>query len=94
MGRFLWIALLVLAPAAHAQSGFFSGGFSDGAAESRRLDLQERALELDARDGGSRYRHLRQQHDMDAIQRQLRANQEFLEQLSRAERERRVLRGY
>ena len=92
---FLLACALVLTPAAAAaQSGFFSGGAADGIASSNRLELQRRALELDAIDGGSRFRHLRREQEMDAIERQIQRNNEFLESLDRAERHRRALRGF
>lgn len=46
--------LLASTAGANAGSGFFQGGFAEGAAQSEQLALQRRALDLDARDGGSR----------------------------------------
>lgn len=59
----------------------FAGGFSDGMARSRELGTQERAVELDARDGGNRYERLRAQQQLDAIERQIRRNTEALEEM-------------
>ena len=91
MRKFLVAAgWLALTGAAQAQSGFFMGGASEGVATSRDLGLQGRALELDAIDGGSRYYRLRQQQQLDAIERQLRLNNQYLEELQA----RRRIRGY
>lgn len=83
-------AILVSIATASAQSGFFLGGAADGAARSRELSIQERAIELDARDGGSRYERLRQQQQLDAIERQIRRNTEAIEELE----SRRRIRGW
>lgn len=76
-------------PAA-AQSGFWAGGAADGIRSGRELGAQERALELDARDGGSRYYRLRQHQQLDAIERELRLQREELEDWARRQR----VRGY
>lgn len=80
--RFLLITALLLTglASAHARNGFFSGGAADGAAEANRLDLQRRAIELDSRDGGSRYYRLRQQQEAEETNRLLRENNRLLEQ--------------
>lgn len=75
MGILAFILFMLATPAA-AQ---FAGGFADGMARSQELTIQERAIELDARDGGNRYDRLRQQQQLDRIERQLRQNQEFIE---------------
>lgn len=80
--RFLLITALVLAglTGAEARNGFAAGGAADGAAEANRLDLQRRAIDLDARDGGSRYHRLRQQQEAEETNRLLRENNRLLEQ--------------
>lgn len=72
----------------HPVQAQFWGGAADGVASANRLELQRRALELDARDGGNRLRDLQQQQTLDDIRReQLRTNELIEEQ----ERRRRVL---
>lgn len=85
----LFVAFLAMP--AHAQ---FLGGAAEGIRSANEYDLQRRALELDALDGGSRYRRLRTEQQLDAIQRQLKENADLLENLERTERQRRYLRGY
>ena len=80
-------AILASITTASAQ---FLGGWAEGAARSRELGIQERAVELDARDGGSRYESIRRQQQLDAIERQIRRNTEALEELE----SRRRIRGW
>lgn len=74
------ILALFTSTAASAQSGFFMGGYADGVAQARQLELQRRALELDAYDGGNRYNHLRTEQQLDELNEQLRRNNDLLEQ--------------
>ncbi len=77
-----WIVLLSLMAVSPAPAQFL-GGFAEGMADAERRELQRRALELDARDGGSRYDRLRQQQELEAIVRELRRQTDLLEQQRR-----------
>lgn len=83
--KVLVFAVLVTAGPAYAQ---FWGGVADGVESANRLELQRRALELDAKDGGRRLQDLQTQQSLEDIRREQRRTNELLED---AERRRRVL---
>lgn len=84
------LAGMALCASAEAKNGFFYGGAADGMAQQRQMDLQERALELDARDGGNRYQRLRQEQQNDELIRLMRQNNELRQQYQIE----RAIRGY
>jgi hypothetical protein len=65
---------------AAAGGGFFMGGAADGMADAQQLDLQRRALEIDARDGGNRYWQLRELQEREELNRLLRESNDLLRQ--------------
>lgn len=77
------VVLLCLLPTAGWASGFFMGGMADGMRDQQELDLQRRALDLDARDGGSRYKRTRDEIQQDRIRRQIEENNRLLREMER-----------
>lgn len=65
---------------AGAGSGSFAGGAAQGIQAADAIDLQRRAVELDARDGGNRYHRLRQQQQMDELRQELQKSNRLLEE--------------
>lgn len=79
--RFVALILCFLPTAALSQ-GFY-GGAADGMREAEERQMQRRALDLDARDGGSRYNRLQNQIQQERIQRQLEENNRLLRDMER-----------
>ncbi|HET7156088.1 MAG TPA: hypothetical protein VFI87_12050 [Hyphomicrobiaceae bacterium] len=80
------LALLATTPTASAQ---FLGGYADGINQSRQIEMQRRALEIDQQYGTSHYRDLQHQQQMDELNAQLRRQNQLLEQ----QRMDRLIRG-
>ena len=68
-------------------SGFFAGGYAEGAARAQELELQERALNSG---NSNAYHRLRQQQQLDDIERAIKRNTEALEEAN----SRRRIRGW
>ena len=84
------LACIAIIAATSSASAQFLGGWAEGSAAAAERGLQERALDLDARDGGSRYYRLRQQQQLDSIERAIKRNTEALEEANT----RRRIRGW
>ncbi len=82
------IACLILFTAPVAAEGGFFGGMADGIDQGSKRDLERRALDLDAKDGGSRYERLRLRNQIDELKADLRRNTEALERVDRDRRPR------
>lgn len=78
------IAILLVALAIPASANAqFLGGMAEGRESRQRMELEQRALEIDRRYGTSTYEGVAQRNQLDAIHRQLRENAELMERLDR-----------
>lgn len=77
--RYLVVLFMLFPATAMAQGGFF-GGAAEGMQQSRGLELQRRALELDQRYRTNYYDELVRQQQLDDIERAIKENSRLLEE--------------
>ena len=80
-------AMIVLAMLPGSAGADYLGGVAEGMREAEQLSLQRQALELDRRHGTNHYERLRQQQQMEELQRSIDENNRLL----RAQQWRRIL---